>query len=112
MLSAYLSAWFPILSSTNPPRVFYIDGFAGPGRYSSGEDGSPIVALKALGLRGNLAKTTFEFHLVERRRRQAKALHENIDMLQAQQLVPQNAVIRIHDQSALPTPTRPRSPPS
>jgi len=64
LLSAYLSAWFPILSSTSPQRVFYIDGFAGPGRYSGGEDGSPVVALKALGLRGNLAKTTFEFHLL------------------------------------------------
>lgn len=100
MLSAYLSAWFPILSSTSPQRVFYIDGFAGPGRYSGGEDGSPVVALKALGLRGNLAKTTFEFHLVERRRRQAKALRENIDALRAQKLVPHNAIIHIHDQSA------------
>jgi three-Cys-motif partner protein len=28
-------------------RVVYIDGFAGPGRYSRGEDGSPVVVLKA-----------------------------------------------------------------
>ena len=28
-------------------RVVYIDGFAGPGKYSLGEDGSPIVVLKA-----------------------------------------------------------------
>jgi three-Cys-motif partner protein len=28
-------------------RVLYIDGFAGPGEYSRGEDGSPIVVLKA-----------------------------------------------------------------
>jgi three-Cys-motif partner protein len=28
-------------------RVVYIDGFAGPGQYSLGEDGSPIVVLKA-----------------------------------------------------------------
>ena len=98
MLSVYLSAWFPILSSTSPQRVFYIDGFAGPGRYSGGEDGSPIVALKALGLRGNLAKTIFEFHFIERRRRQAKALHENIAALRTQKLVPHNAIIHIHNQ--------------
>jgi hypothetical protein len=29
-------------------RNIYIDGFAGPGRYKGGEDGSPIIALKAL----------------------------------------------------------------
>jgi three-Cys-motif partner protein len=27
--------------------MLYIDGFAGPGRYADGEDGSPIVAVKA-----------------------------------------------------------------
>jgi three-Cys-motif partner protein len=100
LLGAYLRAWFPILGSTEPQRVFYIDGFAGPGRYSGGEDGSPIVALKALGLRGNLAKTTFEFHFVERRRRQAEALRNNIDALHAQKLVPHNAIINFHNQSA------------
>ena len=99
LLRAYLDAWFPILSSSGPPRVFYIDGFAGPGRYSGGEDGSPIVALKALGLRANLARTTFEFHFVERRRRQVRALRANIDELQEQKLVPKNAVIHVHDHS-------------
>ena len=28
--------------------VLFIDAFAGPGRYSGGEDGSPVIALKAL----------------------------------------------------------------
>jgi three-Cys-motif partner protein len=28
-------------------RVVYIDGFAGPGKYNMGEDGSPLVVLKA-----------------------------------------------------------------
>jgi hypothetical protein len=26
----------------------FVDGFAGPGRYSQGEEGSPIIALKAV----------------------------------------------------------------
>ncbi len=29
-------------------RLLFIDGFAGPGRYEGGEDGSPIIALNAL----------------------------------------------------------------
>ncbi len=28
-------------------RVLFIDGFAGPGEYSKGEDGSPVIVLKA-----------------------------------------------------------------
>jgi three-Cys-motif partner protein len=46
ILRRYLQAWIPILSSVHG-RVVYIDGFAGPGVYSRGEDGSPVIALKA-----------------------------------------------------------------
>jgi len=99
LLQAYLSAWFPILSNNAPSRVFYIDGFAGPGRYTGGEDGSPIVALKALGNRGNLARTTFEFHFVERRRRQAQALRANVEELKLARQIPHNADIHIHEKS-------------
>jgi three-Cys-motif partner protein len=45
ILKSYLGAWFPILSSGHQ-RVVYVDGFAGPGVYKGGEDGSPIIALK------------------------------------------------------------------
>ncbi len=46
ILRRYFEAWLPIMASWNG-RVVYIDGFAGPGRYSMGEDGSPVVILKA-----------------------------------------------------------------
>jgi len=46
ILRRYFEAWLPIMASWNG-RVVYIDGFAGPGQYSLGEDGSPIVVLKA-----------------------------------------------------------------
>jgi three-Cys-motif partner protein len=46
ILRRYFDAWLPIMASWNL-RVVYIDGFAGPGRYSKGEDGSPVVVLKA-----------------------------------------------------------------
>lgn len=44
ILSEYLKAWFPILGKYNG-KVVYIDGFAGPGCYASGEPGSPLLAL-------------------------------------------------------------------
>ena len=44
ILRRYLAAWFPILG-TYHGRIVYIDGFSGPGRYKSGEPGSPLIAL-------------------------------------------------------------------
>ena len=47
ILRRYLAAWFPILSSSGyNRRGLFIDGFAGPGIYSKGELGSPIIALR------------------------------------------------------------------
>ena len=46
ILRRYFQAWLPILAHTNG-RVLYTDGFAGPGEYSEGEDGSPLIVLKA-----------------------------------------------------------------
>lgn len=46
ILRKYLDAWLPIMTSISG-RVLYIDGFAGPGEYENGEEGSPIIALNA-----------------------------------------------------------------
>jgi len=46
ILRRYFQAWLPILGQSSP-RLLYIDAFAGPGEYSKGEDGSPLVILKA-----------------------------------------------------------------
>ncbi|SMB96429.1 three-Cys-motif partner protein [Thermanaeromonas toyohensis ToBE] len=45
VLREYLKAWFPILGQKFK-RIVYIDGFAGPGLYSTGEEGSPLIALR------------------------------------------------------------------
>ena len=45
ILSYHLKAWFAILAQARfTRRLIYIDGFAGPGEYSKGELGSPILA--------------------------------------------------------------------
>ena len=49
LIKHYLDGWFPKLAlGTRAGRVLYIDTHAGRGRHSSGEIGSPLVALKAL----------------------------------------------------------------
>ena len=47
VLEGYMQAWLPIMTKWNG-RVLFIDAFAGPGKYSSGEPGSPVIALRAL----------------------------------------------------------------
>lgn len=47
LLRRYLGAWFPILASCSG-RVLYLDCNAGRGRHETGDEGSPILALKTL----------------------------------------------------------------
>lgn len=98
ILGAYLRAWFPILGrARNFDRIIYIDGFAGPGRYKRGEDGSPIVALKAaLGVQSDQINTPCEFHFVERKRRAAAALAANIERFWQNHVKPPHVEIFIH----------------
>jgi len=66
ILRRYLGAWFAILGS-RIPRIVYIDGFCGPGRYSGGEDGSPIIALQEAKRQPILAKITVTFLFIDER---------------------------------------------
>lgn len=45
ILRRYLEAWLPIMTMYNG-RIIYLDGFAGPGEYTDGEPGSPIIAIQ------------------------------------------------------------------
>ena len=44
VLENYMQAWLPIMTRWNG-RVLFIDAFAGPGEYTGGEPGSPVIAL-------------------------------------------------------------------
>lgn len=44
LLRLYLNAWLPILTSFHG-QVTILDGFAGPGEYTGGEFGSPLIAI-------------------------------------------------------------------
>lgn len=47
LLKCYLEGWFPKISKYNP-RILYVDTHAGRGKYKTGEEGSPLIALKSL----------------------------------------------------------------
>lgn len=64
ILQRYLEAWFPIMA-TQSGRLVYIDGFAGPGRYAGGEDGSPIIALRTAMGQPRLRGTEVVFLFIE-----------------------------------------------
>lgn len=76
ILRRYLQAWFPILAQSYP-RVVYLDGFAGPGRYSNGEEGSPLIALQAARTQfARLTSSELVFIFVEEDEARAKHLRD------------------------------------
>lgn len=66
ILQGYLGAWFTILGSRFA-RIVYIDGFCGPGRYSGGEDGSPIIALQVAMSQRVIANSNVTFLFIDER---------------------------------------------
>ncbi len=74
ILRRYFQAWLPIMTQW-AGRVLYIDGFAGPGKYEGGEDGSPIIVLKAARDHAFRPKSEVVFIFVEK----DKARKEHLD---------------------------------
>lgn len=50
IIRKYLGGWYPKLTRGNwgRRRVIFLDGFAGPGLYHDGSEGSPLIALRGL----------------------------------------------------------------
>ena len=63
ILRKYLNAWLPKLTKYNG-RVIICDGFAGPGIYSKGEEGSPVIALNAFLEHSHRAKMNAEVRYI------------------------------------------------
>ena len=83
ILRRYLGAWFPILTIRGANRrVIFLDGFAGPGRYSGGEPGSPLIALETLVNHthfSEMSDTEFIFLFVEKDRDHFKNLQQELE---------------------------------
>ena len=81
ILRRYLQAWIPILTLGRFPRVAYFDGFAGPGKYSGGEDGSPVIALKAALEQNPPIRGQVIFRFVEEKPDRAEVLQQIVKSL-------------------------------
>jgi three-Cys-motif partner protein len=88
ILRKYLDAWLPILGKYNK-RIVYIDGFAGPGQYTGGEPGSPIIALEAAGSHRAKFGGELVFWFIEERPDRVAHLKSRIATLQ----LPQNCSV-------------------
>src|SRR6266540_6602882 len=67
ILRTYLDAWLPILGAGRSAHehLVLIDGFAGPGRYSGGEPGSPLIMLSAYLEHPTTLDATAHFFFIE-----------------------------------------------
>ncbi|GLI95327.1 three-Cys-motif partner protein TcmP [Methylocystis echinoides] len=81
ILRKYVDQWLPILSHGRFPKVVFIDGFAGPGVYEDGSDGSPIIALKAFLDHASPITAQVHFHFVEEKGQRADVLAREISKL-------------------------------
>ncbi|MHB8418244.1 MAG: three-Cys-motif partner protein TcmP [Myxococcales bacterium] len=79
ILHRYLQAWMAIVG-TSFPEMLYVDGFAGPGCYSGGELGSPVLALDAaLSHENRLRGKRVRFLFVEQNPDRAAALQKRVN---------------------------------
>ena len=99
ILKRYLQAWTPILTQGGFPEIMYVDGFAGPGRYSEGEEGSPAIALHvALEQRAQI-RATLRFVFVEKDGQRSRVLREIVDELET----PDNFQIEVYGDETFET---------
>jgi three-Cys-motif partner protein len=82
VLRRYLEAWYPILGSRHR-RIAFIDGFAGPGEYVGGEEGSPVIAMKAFADHTAQINTIVSFWFIELDRARAEHLQRIVEPLAA-----------------------------
>ncbi|HEX2160475.1 MAG TPA: three-Cys-motif partner protein TcmP [Thermoleophilaceae bacterium] len=92
VLRSYLDGWIPVMAQQaqrvrsygGEPRLLMIDGFAGPGRYATGQEGSPLIMLDALLSHKafpRLADVQFFFFFIEHDGRRVDRLRDEVASL-------------------------------
>lgn len=104
VLRSYLDGWIPVMAqqtlnirglTRGPPRLLLVDGFAGPGRYATGEPGSPLIMLDALLSHAALARLSgvrFIYLFIEHDERRVDHLRDELAALGS---LPSDVVVRI-----------------
>lgn len=98
ILEVYLHQWYAKLAPSFG-QLTYLDGFAGPGRYLGGEDGSPLVALKSLIEHKGFSawqSTQFNFIFIENNRMACEQLKSEVDDYFSSVLHPPNVHLKIY----------------
>lgn len=78
ILKKYLQAWFPIMGKHNN-QITYIDGLCGPGGYSGGEPGSPIIALEVGKQQLNWLKGKVNFWFIDKNEKAVNHLISDLE---------------------------------
>lgn len=93
VLRSYLDGWLPAMGlqaiktaayRPGPPRLLLVDGFAGPGAYTGGEPGSPLLMLDALlshKALERLAGVQFTYLFIEQDLRRVERLRAEVAAL-------------------------------
>lgn len=97
VLRGYVDAWYPIMLSTFP-RLTVLEGYAGPGVYTKGEDGSPVIAIRSIVERAELLndRGAVRFVFIEREDRFEK-LQEVIN--REFPILPKGVQVEFHQES-------------
>lgn len=106
VLRSYLDGWMPVMAQQAvrvhrrggpQPRLLLVDGFAGPGRYTGGEPGSPLIMLDAVTSHaafGRLGAVGFSFLYIEHKPARADRLRREIAALGT---LPSNVAVRVEE---------------
>lgn len=83
ILRKYLDAWVPILGAGRYAHadLVLIDAFAGPGRYLGGEEGSPLLMLRAYREQPNGISARPHFFFIEQDADRAAHLNSEVEAL-------------------------------
>lgn len=105
VLKHYLAAWLPIMGQSNR-RVLFIDAFAGPGEYSGGEQGSPIIALRSLITHSarQLMTNEFVYEFIEKDPQRSRHLQSVLSNMEHE--IPSNCSYRVVNSTFTETLTR------
>ena len=94
VLKEYMNVWLPIMTKGNR-RVLFIDAFAGPGEYSNGEEGSPIIALKALIEHSHKSRMANQIYYLFIEKDADRCSHLSNALKRLKSDIPQNCTYRV-----------------